>query len=295
MTRIRSPPTPVGASRRCVAGALALLLGSVLLASSSPTAAASGPSLMILAPAENAVIGNGSPVVVLFNVSGFDLVQPGQVGQVSSPTQGYANLSVDGTPARLITRVEPVSLPLPSGPHTIEMRLFASNMTPLSPDVSATVHVTVTQGPVGGTPSLRIVTPVEAQVTGHDVYVYVAVSNFAIVSPYGQPNAPNEGHVQLLRDGIFQQDLGLSAFGFIVDMHDGNNTITARLVTNDDTPLSPGVSANVTIYVKLAADPAPAELFTGGISLVLAAILVVLLYRRRKTVRLFETKQAPKP
>ncbi len=125
--------------------------------------------------------------------------------------------------------------------------------------------------------------------------MYVAVSNFTVVDAHGQPNAPNEGHVQLLRGGVFQQDLGPSNFGFLVDMPDGNNTIMARLVNNDGTPLTPGVSANVTIFVKIAADPTLTEAVTGGLAVVLTVILIVLLYRRRKATSRILGTEKPKP
>lgn len=280
---------------RPAAVSLVLVFCLVLLPWPGSSRAATSPTLTILSPTEGDTIGNGSPVVVVFNVSGFVLVQPGRIGEVASPTEGYLNVTVDGAPAQLVTRVEPITLPLPPGPHTIELELFLSNMTPLSPDVSAVVHVVTTDGPATGIPALRIVSPTEGEPTGHDVYVYVAVFNFTIVDAHGQPNAPNEGHVQLLRGGVFQQDLGASTFGFLVDMPDGNNTITAQLVNNDGTPLTPGVSANVSIFVKIAADPSVTEAVTGGLAIVLAVILVVLLYRRRKaTARVLGTEK-PEP
>lgn len=264
--------------------AIALVLGLALAALATPGARAAGPSVVITSPSDGAVVGNGSPAIVTFTVFGFTLVQPGLVGQIVAPTEGHLNVYVDGGYMRLVTRVEPIPLPLTSGPHTIHLQLVESDGTPLIPDANATVHVVATQGPTGGIPSLAIVTPEVGQVTGHDVYVYVAVSNFAVVAPRGQPDAPNEGHVRIYRDGIFQQDLGVSNFGFLVDMPDGNHTITARLVSNNDSPLTPDASANVTITVRSAADPTRSEAFTGGVSVLLAAILVVLLLRRRRAV-----------
>lgn len=288
----RAPATRPWARPAAVALDLVLCLAVVLLA--NPPVLAAGPTLVITSPAEGAVIGNGSPAVVTFTVSGFVLVQPGRVGQVPSPSEGYVNVYVDGAVARLVTQVQPISLPLASGPHTIRLELVQSNGTPLSPDVSDTVHVVATQGPAGGVPKISIITPVKGQQTGHDIYVYVAVSNFTIVPAHGQPNAPNEGHVQIV-SGRFVQDLGPSNFGFLVDQPDGNNTVTARLVNNDYTPLSPDVSTNVTFFVKIAADPLPSEELTAGIGVVLGGILVVLLYRRRKVAARMLEEHGPKP
>ncbi len=266
---------------------LCVLLGMFLLAVTSPSAAAAGPSLSILTPAKDQVIGNGTPVIVSFAVANFVLVQPGRVGQVGSPTEGHVDLYVDGVYSRLLTRVEPVSLPLESGPHTIRLQLVQDNGTPLNPDVVASVRVVATQGPAVGTPTITIVSPKPGPTISHDLYVAVEVTNFTLVDAHGQPNAPNEGHIQLFLNGVLHQEPRAYDLGFIVDMPDGNSTITARLVNNDDTPLNPNVSASVTVRILGAADPTASEQVTAGVTLILAAILLVLLLRRRKAARRF--------
>ena len=267
--------------------ALGLLLGTFLLAVTSRSAAAAGPSLSILAPANDQVIGNGTPVIVSFAVANFVLVQPGRVGQIGSPTEGHVDLYVDGVYSRLLTRVEPVTLPLESGPHTIRLQLVQDNGTPLNPDVVASVRVVATQGPAVGTPTITIVSPKPGPTISHDLYVAVEVTNFTLVDAHGQPNAPNEGHVQLFLNGVLHQEPRAYDLGFIVDMPDGNSTITARLVNNDDTALNPDVSASVTVRILGAADPTASEQVTAGVTLILAVILLVLLLRRRKAARRF--------
>jgi len=264
---------------------LSVLVGTFLLAVTSPPVAAAGPSLSILAPANNQVIGNGTPVIVSFAVANFVLVQPGRVGQVANPGEGHVDLYVDGAYSRLLTRVEPVSVPLGSGPHTIRLQLVQDNGTPLSPDVSASVWIVATHGPAVGTPTISIVSPRPGPTIAHDVYFAVEVTNFTLVDSYGQPNAPNEGHVQLFLNDVLNQEPRAYDLGFIVDMPDGNNTVTARLVNNDNTALSPDISASVTIRIQGAADPTGSEQVTGGVSLILALILLVLLLRRRKAAR----------
>ena len=91
--------------------------------------------------------------------------------------------------------------------------------------------------------------------------------------------------MQLFLNGVLHQEPRAYDLGFIVDMPDGNGTITARLVNNDNTPLNPDVSASVTVRILGAADPTPSEQVTAGVSLILALILVVLLLRRRKAAR----------
>jgi hypothetical protein len=270
-----------------------MLLVALLIGCGTPVRAA-GPSLAIVSPANDAVIGNGTPVVVQFAVSNFALVQPGRVGQVSGPTEGHVDLYVDGTYSRLLTRVEPISLSLESGPHLIQLRLVESNGTPLTPDVTATIRVVATHGPAVGTPSIRIVSPKPGPTISHDLYVAVDVANFTLVDAHGQPNAPNEGHVQLLLNGVVHQEPRPYDLGFIVDMPDGNNTITAQLVNNDNTPLTPNVSATVTVRILGAPDPLPDEQRTGGVSIILGLILVVLLVRRQRAVKHFSKEKDAK-
>jgi len=272
-----------------------VLLGIILTVVSSSPVEAAGPALSILSPASGQVIGNGTPVVVSFSVSNFVLVQPGEVGQTVSPTEGHVDLYVDDVYSRLITRVELLSLSLESCPHTIRLHLVGNDGAPLNPDINASVRIVTTHGPAVGTPTIRIVSPIPGEATGHDVYFAVEVANFTLVDAHGQPNAPNEGHVQLFLNGVFQQEPRAYEPGFVVDMPDGNNTVTARLVNNDNTRLSPDVSANVTIRVKGAPDPTGSEEVTGSISLILAVILIVLLVRRRKAATRFAANRTEKP
>jgi hypothetical protein len=148
---------------------------------------------------------------------------------------------------------------------------------------------------VGGVPTITIVSPVPGQRTGHDVYVSVGVSNFTFVDAYGQPNAPNEGHFELFLAGVLRQDLSRYDTGFLVDLPDGNNTITARLVNNDHTPLNPDVFATVTIFVKGATVSVLSEELSGGVAVLLAGILVVLIFRRRRALARIVRRRSEKP
>ena len=280
---------------RAIAVAWILLLGLVGFCVANPSVAAAGPTLVIVSPADRTVVGNGTPITVDFLVSNFVLAQPGRVGQIGSPTEGHVDVYVDGAYTWMATQVEPIVLPLASGPHTILLRLVMDNGTALTPDVSASVRVVATHGPAAGIPTIAIVSPRPGQLTGHDVYVSVEVSNFTFVDAHGQPNAPNEGHLELFLGGVLRQDLSRYGTGFLVDLPDGNNTITARLVNNDHTPLTPDVSASVTITVKGASVSVLSETMSGGIALLLAAILVVLLLRRRKALARIAKERNPKP
>src|SRR5438094_1651990 len=54
-----------------------VLLGLASLLSVSPEASAAGPTLTIVSPADRSIIGNGSPIYVVYEVSSFNLTPPG--------------------------------------------------------------------------------------------------------------------------------------------------------------------------------------------------------------------------
>src|SRR3989454_3445034 len=260
--------------------ALASLLGVSL--SSSPVAAAA-PTVTIVSPTDGSVIANGTPVLVLFAVSNFAFVQPGRVGQIGSPNEGHANVFLDAQYVRLLTDVEPFSLSLTSGAHTIRIRLVADNGTALNPDVSASVNVVATQGPGGGVPRVDILSPTPFESTGHGIYVSYRIQNFTLVEPRGQPNAPNEGHVQLLVERKVVLEVVQYEPVLLVSLPEGDITIGVRLANNDDTVLAnPSASATVPIHVVASSAVSLPLVSNGGVALLLAFILIVLILRRPK-------------
>src|SRR5256885_5339087 len=142
-------------------------MGLILVAGSaaSNVRAASPPTLSIVSPVNNAVIGNGSPLTVVFVVSNFNLSAPGT--GPSSPNAGHVEVSVDGTVASEVS-VTTFRVSLASGSHTILMRLVMDNGTGLTPDVAQSVSVTVTRGPAAGPPGLAIPFPPAGAVPGTD-------------------------------------------------------------------------------------------------------------------------------
>jgi len=263
------------------AAMLALLLaGSLLLPAG---ARAPPPALLILGPTDGAIVGGGDPVVIIFSLTDFTLVQPGRIGQVPGPTEGHVSVFVDGALDRILIRVEPVVLPLPSGPHTIRLELTESDGSPIVPEVSATVRVTATRGPASGIPGIAITYPPYDLSTGHDVYVSVAVTNFTLVAPEGRPNAPNEGHLVVLLNEKYHGELATHEPAFLVDLPDGHSTITVRLVNNDGTALSPDASTSTRVYIK-GANPLLSEVISGGIVVLLVALLAVATRRGRAGV-----------
>ena len=279
--------------RSCV---LALTLMALLAASfSASTAKAVAPALSILSPTDGTIVPGGNPVMVRFAISDFTMVQPGRAGQVGNPNEGHARAYLDGQVVRLVTDPEPFSLSLPSGPHTIRMQLFADNGTPLSPDVSASVRVIATQGPAAGVPEIKILSPTPLEATGHGIYVSYRISNFTLVEPHGQPNAPNEGHLQLLVEGIVVMEVVQYDPVLLVSLPDGDITIGARLVNNDGSEVTPSAAASVAIHVAASSAVSLPLVSNGGIALLLAFILVVLILRRRQAARANDKLRVEKP
>jgi len=278
-----SPPQK-GAPRGSTRVALIVLTSLLLVSISSSPVAAAAPALTIVSPTEGAVIGNGTPALVDFLVSNFAFVQPGRVGQIGSPNEGHGKVFLDAQFVRLLTDVEPFSLPLTSGPHTIRIELVADNGTSLNPDVSAFVRVVATQGPGAGVPRITILSPTPSESTGHGIYVSYRIENFTLVDPRGQPNAPNEGHLQLLVEKQVVMDVIQYEPVLLVSLPEGDITIAARLVNNDNTPLNPDASSSVPIRVIASSAVSLPLVSNGGVALLLAFILVVLVLRRRKVV-----------
>jgi len=272
--------------------ALLVLVNLLALSVSSPTARAASPTLTIVSPADGAVVANGTPAIVRFLVTNFALVQPGRVGQVVAPSEGHLLAFVDGALARLLVQVEPIVLPLSSGPHTIRLQLIGNDGMSLSPDVSTSVRVVTTHGPAGAIPTIGIVSPKPDERTGHGVYISFQVSNFSLVEPHGQPNAPNEGHLQLLLDGDVMEELVQVEPGFLVSLPDGDHVLTIRLVNNDDTPLAPDVSASSPFHVTASTSATLPLVLNGGVLFLEVFVLIILILRRRKSAA--RTSIAPK-
>ena len=232
--------------------ALAILLLVLVLGTAPPTVRAAGPTLTIVAPAEGAVIGNGTPVSVVFVTSGFNLTEPGMGG--GNSTEGHVEVFVDDALVTLASRPT-VDLPLPSGTHGIRLRLVSDNGTGLTPEVSASVAVTVTQGPAVGTPRIEITYveiayPDPGVVLDDDVTISFRVTDFALVPPGRGTRVPNEGHVVVVLDGTIYRTL--TSYGQIPfsDLPDGLHTVTLRLADDAGQSLTPDVSDTVTFRTQ---------------------------------------------
>lgn len=261
-------------------------LGMLLFAGIPATVvhAAPTPTLTIVSPTNNAVVGNGTPVAVVFVTSNFNLTDPGTAGPGPTSNVGHVEVYVDGTLWEL-TSDPTVVLPLASGTHTIRLRLVADNGTGLNPEVAASVSVTTSRGPVGGAPGIRITFPRPGAFRGPDTAVSFDLTNFALVPPGGPARVPNEGHIEVLLDGVLYEELTVYAPAHFSDLPDGDHTATLRLVDNARNPLTPDVSDSLAFHVAATAilDIAP-ELAVANLVLA-AAVVVVLFYPIRRRER----------
>ena len=189
--------------------ALIVAIMGMLVASGIPASNGRGaplPTLSILSPTPNEVIGNGTPVAIVFAVTNFNLTEPGN--GTSSPNSGHVDVFVNDTRTAQ-SSVNTIVLPLPSGPHTIRLRLVTDNGSALNPDVTASVSVMVTRGPAGGTPGLSIVFPREgARVHGQRVEVQHIVGVGAPGAGVHAPLVQHEGEVAVHRPARAPTDPG---------------------------------------------------------------------------------------
>src|SRR5205823_13614379 len=109
-------------------------------------------------------------------------------------------------------------------------------------------RISGTQGPAAGVPVSVILSPKPLEAAGHGIYASYRISNFTLVEPDGQPNAPNEGHLQLLVEGIVVMEVVQYDPVLLVSLPDGDITIGARLVNNDGSELTPSAAASVAIH-----------------------------------------------
>ena len=260
-----------------VVATVGILIASGIAASEGR--AAPSPTLSIVSPTPNAVIGNGTPVVVVFAVTNFNLTD--STNGTSSPNSGHVDVFVDGALAATAS-VNTIVLALPSGAHAIRLQLVAINGSALSPDVTASVAVVVTRGPAGGIPGLSIVVPRDGALVGTDFTVSFRVTNFVLVAPGGPAGVPNEGHVRVGLDGAYHATLTDEA-PLHLNLKDGPHAVTLELVGNDDRPLSPPVTVNVNLTVQALlgrVTPFDATPFLALANLLIGLGILAAIYRK---------------
>lgn len=266
--------------KRAMPLALGVAISFLLIGSFAPGVRAAPPTLTIVSPVDNAVVGNGTPVSIVFVTSDFNLTEPGTGGP--GPNEGHVQVFVDGA-LQLVTAETTVVLNLRSGTHEIRLQLVADNGMVLNPDVSESVTVMVTHGPAGGAPGIAITYPAEGASRGPDTAVSFQLRNFALVPPGSAANAPNEGHIEVFLDGRLYQELTVYKPVHFSDLPVGDRTVILRLVDSEHNPLTPDRSASVTFRVigSNVIDVSPG---LAAANLILAgAVIIALYYPIRRT------------
>ena len=111
--------------------------------------------------------------------------------------------------------------------------------------------------------NVTIVSPeMNASVAAGNVTVEVNVTNFTLVEPTGQANAPGEGHLHYYLDAVVPTNASAPAIpetgGYVVSTNlshvwenvtPGEHNLSVQLVNNDHTPLIPLVFETVNVTV----------------------------------------------
>ena len=189
---------------------------------------------------------------------------------------------VDGAWTMAVAQ-ETIVLPLDSGTHTILLRLVSDNGTSLNPPVSSSVTVVTTQGPAVGTPRIEITYveiayPTPRLVYDDDVTISFRITDFALVPPGQGQHVPNEGHVAVYLDSVYNKAVTTFEPVPFSDLTDGDHAITFRLVDDAGQPLNPDASNTITVHIQ-ASPVANINPYLLDVQIALAiAILIVLYY-----------------
>jgi len=213
------------------------------------------------------VLLNGSPVQQAFNVTGglpsVNVTPTPTVNVTPTPTVNVTpapTVNVTPTPTVNVTPTPTVNVtPTPT-----------VNVTP-APTVNVTPTPTVTPTPPAAEANVTIIEPMEgASIPTGNVTVSVNVTNFTLVEPTGQPNAPGEGHLHYYLDAPIPTNESEPAIpptgGYVVSANlthtwenvtPGEHNLSVQLVNNDHTPLSPLVFETVNVTVEENVTPTP--------------------------------------
>lgn len=125
------------------------------------------PGLTILSPAGalNSATTVGPSFVVSFAVNNFYPTDP--IGQPKALNTGHVHIILDGAYYGLWTTLNPIPfMELQPGSHTIKLQLVNTDHTPLNPDVSQTITVTVSGSSSTTSPAAIPGFPIEAVLVG---------------------------------------------------------------------------------------------------------------------------------
>ena len=153
------------------------------------------------------------------------------------------------------------------GKHTFSIELVNNDHTPLVPPVVVKSTVTVT----APAPAVKILVPQNrATLQPGNITVTVQATNFNLVNKIGQANAAGEGHIIYYLDVVPPTDAGKPATGAAGtyaaaadtsytwnNVGAGTHSFWVQLVNNDNTPLSPPVTAKAVVVTTTSAGGGP--------------------------------------
>ncbi|MFA5614699.1 MAG: fasciclin domain-containing protein, partial [Methanoculleus sp.] len=209
--------------------------------------ATTGPAVTGVADGDEIVFSYGPPDHSVENAS-YTL-------NVFASVSGAAE-NVTPTPAENVTPTTPAENVTPTTP--------AENVTPTTPAENVTPVAEV---------SVNITAPEEgADVAAGNVTVSVDVTNFTLVEPTGQENAPGEGHLHYYLDALIPTDENEPAIpetgGYVISTNtsytwegvtSGEHNFSVQLVNNDHTPIIPLAADLVNVTVSEEVAPTPDE------------------------------------
>ncbi len=232
------------------------------------TPAANEPQVTITAPSNGAAAGN---VTVKVDVKNFKLASsanPNSRGQghmiyyldVVAPTNyEHEAVTEDGTYA-VTTNTSYTWQNVTPGQHTFSVQLVNADDTPLP--VPGIDVKTVTIAAPQGSPQIKITAPMNGDnLTPGAILVQVDVSNFILTGKMGTTNIDGAGHIIYYLDADPPTKPGEPAVADIYrsspmtkqrwqSVPVGTHTLAVQLVNNDDTPLNPPVTDNISINVS---------------------------------------------
>jgi hypothetical protein len=147
--------------------------------------------------------------------------------------------------------------------HSVENASYTLNVYVSVPGAEVNVTPTPTPTPTAEA-NVTITSPEEgANITAGNVTVSVNVTNFTLVEPTGQANAPGEGHLHYYLDAVVPTNASAPAIpetgGYVVSTNTshtwenvtpGAHNLSVQLVNNDHTPIIPLAADMVNVTVS---------------------------------------------
>ena len=213
-------------------------------------------------------VANGDNVTYSYGPKGHSMENASYTLNVFvSISEAAVNMTPTPTPPVNVTPTPtpPVNVtPTPTPP----VNVTPTPTPPVNVTPTPTPPVNVTPTP-GAEARVVITSPEEgANITTQNVTVSVDITNFTLVEPTGQPNAPGEGHLHYYLDALIPTNTSAPAIpetgGYAIstnttytweDVPSGEHNFSVQLVNNDHTPIVPLTADTVNASVNVTPTP----------------------------------------